>query len=890
MTLRLADLYFDSAVEINKTQQIDEKAIEKYQAKAVTLYEKALSGFDGEISRPARAKQRQIKFQLSRLYSDQGKRQEAEKIWNELVLQSDDKDLQRESALRLAEVLELSAQPIVLIRAGELYDIALGSVKTQSLLSYAQYRRGWIYYRLGNSAEGARSLLSSLATTDKSSIDNLLKDLILFLSHSENPTNENIELLEKLGRQYSKVDLIDQLSSGYFLADHGQAYYETLSYLINKKPVLERFLSRLEFEYSHKTPSDVLKTLALAKEAQQKAIQFSTSEKALDGEKLLYRLIVQWDGERKVRKEVYTEIFDSAVMLYTSLFPKGEQFDKVISGWLALDYEKSKKLETLRGWRLQQMQLNSRSKEVQISIYEMTLAKENKDWPLVINRADFLIQNVGNSSQKRTYLYQKARAEYEEKAEDLGLSIFVDLASPSMTAPDEIAVFSQNLALDILGEKKQYSQMQIQAEKWLQSPIYQERAERSEAFKKELTNIKGISERALFAEASARPDKASLKIFKDFCLSGKYQPQACENARVLAVQLRDEQTLLEVLAKSAKRDDLLPELEFAGRFKDAAALREHELGQSKDYFADYIKVALLYELDGQFQERDRVLNRLVQKISLAKASLSKQQENLLFLTLNDAGLMSPALLNLSWSRERKLRLASELESQGRGSAETKKLLVSSCKELGEAWYRFQLQKLKTINQSQEKLSIVGRQSKSHFERRVKALEDLSHEANCLLASSREDIRLAVTKGIARSYDQFANQIEEVPLPKDLDEETKVAVIAQVKTMAQPFRERAQDWSKQADLMVNTLGPEKMKNLDSRYLALTWSFDYEPAASAESIAPKSLKVDWQDLLASLQNDPFEHQNEQKLKDHFEKLGQARLALYFQGRLSDERKTQ
>jgi tetratricopeptide (TPR) repeat protein len=202
MALRLADLLFDASTEVEKGKDFTSKQakeMEVLRLRAIELYEGALSGFSGTFATPKGSDALRIQFQLARLYMDQGYAEKADRLWESLAAQTAELRIRKESALRRAEKLELSSSIPDLQKAKSYYDIAFANCGTKDLCSYILYRRGWIYHRLGSSDLGLQDLLKSLESTEAGSVADIIKDIILFLSHSTQTPEKSVALIEKIG-------------------------------------------------------------------------------------------------------------------------------------------------------------------------------------------------------------------------------------------------------------------------------------------------------------------------------------------------------------------------------------------------------------------------------------------------------------------------------------------------------------------------------------------------------------------------------------------------------------------------------------------------------------------------------------------------------------------
>ncbi|MEQ1875423.1 MAG: hypothetical protein ABL958_02175, partial [Bdellovibrionia bacterium] len=360
MALRLADLLFDASTEVQKGVEFtakQAKEMETFRLKAISLYENALSGFNGQFKQPGGNDALRIQFQLARLYMDQGYGDKADRLWEILANQNAEPRIRKESALRRAEKLEVSNAASELAGAKKYYDIAFKLCGTKDLCSYIQYRRGWINHRLGASDLGLDDLLKSLESTEAGSVADILKDIILFLSHSNRTPEKAVALIEELGAKYQKNDLVEQLSLSFFTADRREHYRYTVEHLNKKSPRIDRLVSLIEQDYSEKNWKSLREHFAAIRKLGP--LSFNTPEKKVETQKVVYRLIVQWDGELH-RNTEFKEFFDLGVEFYTRIYFNGPEIDKVIDGWLAVESNDELKLTRIQEWIAQHQAIPAR--------------------------------------------------------------------------------------------------------------------------------------------------------------------------------------------------------------------------------------------------------------------------------------------------------------------------------------------------------------------------------------------------------------------------------------------------------------------------------------------------------------------------------------------------
>lgn len=878
MALRLADLLFDASTEVDKSGEFTDKQVKEMEAsrvRAIELYEKSLTGFNGKFAKPKTADTQRIEFQLARLYNDSGQFEKADRIWERLAAPGSDAKIRRESSLRRAEKLELSNERTELVRARKHYDVAVAACGGKDLCSYIYYRRGWVSHRLGESDAGLKDLLRALEGSDAAAAQDIVKEVILFLAHSTWSPEKGAALADKLGQQYNKPELLEQLSHSYFTADKRGHYKFVVQRLNARSAKVDRLVALIEHDYSEKNLPAMKGHFASLRKTG--ADSFTEAAKKDETEKILYRLIVQWDGELN-RNPQFREIFDEGVALYSRVYPNGPQIDKVIDGWLAVEPDLNKKIARLKTWAAEHAANAARSDRLRRA--RLAIAVKAKNNAVIIDESTHLAQTAAKEEERRLFTYQQARAYYEQKQFEPALAIFTKLAAPGTAKPDSNAIYSQNIALDILASQKRYEELRAQAATWLTSKSIAQFAEGDTQLAKELADMKAISEKALFEKSSAQANTDGLHTFKEFCLADKFMPKSCENAKTLAVQLRDQDALIAILKKTGKKDELTSELEFGGHFLEAAQLLETGLSGAKATYEDHLKVAMLYEIGGDYKNRDRLLD-LTTKFASKSGKLSEPQWEILYLSLRDAGLLSNRHLALAWGNSRKLKLAAELETTGRATAETGALLKGACVDYGAPWHEKHLAQLAELHKKQKSITFYGRNSQKRFEQRIEALKTLAKSSECYLKGVQPERRYGVFKTIGQAYRELAGEIRNTPIPEGVEGELLEQVKAQIEETAKPFDAQAGEWLAQAGVQLQKVEAAQRPQTEAYYAS--WSFE---VPKLQTTRIETVPFSWQPLLARLKQNPFDTQTLAELKNHFQSRGQSRLAAYFEGRMRKE----
>jgi hypothetical protein len=832
VALRLADLLFDAAVEIDgdgKAKKKDMDQAEAFRKRSKQLYEESLTSTRG-------ASHERIEFQLSRLYAFAGRMDSAMKYWADLAKHSADVHLKRESALHLAEQLELSNKPESIREAGRLYALSLPLAEKQSLRAYIHYRSAWTQFRLGQTDSAVATLQKSLAlTTTAKEREDLLRDMVLFLSRQSQPAEKQMALLRDYGKKYGREGLVAQLGEAYFTADRKEDYVTVMTALNRKEPRLERSIALLDADHDRMSAADVREALSgIQSMGGQTFPDTETEKRARDR---LYRLVLLWDGQRRSQVAGSDPLFAQGVDTLVQIFPESDETHKAIGGWMAAHPDKEAQLAELDHW----LKLNTNTKlEITLHQNKLELARQLKRWNVVVAESKSLEQLA--SSQTREARYQRAKAFYELKKYDEALPLFLGVAGT-----DEIGKFSQDLALDIYASQKRYADIVAATARW----------KTGGARGQELV---AMGEKARFEWAVARQDQTSLAEFTDFCLNKKFVPQSCDNARALAARLRDQDKLIAVLRAEGREDELAQQLEFGGRFSESARLLE----KSAKSNLQVLKVALLFELQGEMKERDRVLKNLVHQLSKRNDAIPTDEQALLFATLSDAGVITKEALRLPWAANYQVQVAARLSAD----KDARKILLEHCEGPAEdEWTSVHLAQLKESYERERKIQFVGAHSKANFEKRVAELKKFSTQADCFMKGAPEDLRPLTAAKVAGAYQELAEQIRATPIPDGLDEATLVQVKEQVNAMAQPFEESSAKWK--------ALAPEA----DAKEWAFTSPDDEEDEAPAHT----AVAFDWKPWLDEIRKNPYQRLPQENLKAHFEQIGSGRLATYMNGRL-------
>ena len=847
VTLRLADLLFDAAIEIDadtKTTAADNSKADSYRDRSMALYKEALPSLT-----PAQGQR--VRFQMARLHSFKAQMAAAIKLWKEIVEAPGDARLRRESALHWAEQLELSNNSASIREAAGLYAKALPLADKDSLRSYIMYRSAWTVYRMGDAAKASALLQQSLVLASDKERDDLLRDLVLFMSRDEMPVRSQIALIENLEERFKRTGFLSQLADAYLAADRKGDYAVALGYLNKKDPSLERSVSILDAAHDKLTQEEIAEQLSKINGLRRAGLKFTTDTVDKNSKDKLFRLVHLWDGNRRANKPGFSELLAKGVTTMILLFPGSEEATQAMSGWLAAHNDPALQRPQVDQWIGLAKEVRNTKMEISLVKTKLELARQAKDWQAVVEVSQAL--DLLTMAQTRPVRYQRAKAYYELKNYGEALPLFLGLAQERTQEKDDFQRLSQDLTLDILATQKDYARITLLTTQWKGEGV-------------RAAEFKGINEKARFEGAVAAQDPASLQTFTQFCLEKKFTPLSCDNARSLASKLRNQGTLLTVLKAQGDEKELTRQLEVAGRFGESARMMEKSV--KADDRLGWMKVALLFELQGELKERNRVLSQLLRQLPQQK--ITEAEQSLIYMALKDAGLVDEKILKLDWSENLKLLIAADLYEQ-QNSKVGEALLAKYCGAGGIGWQKIHLRAMKDTYSRQSQIQFTGAKSKKKFEERVALLKTLSDQANCFKGGAPNDLAKVTANKVGEAYLTFAKEIRATPIPGGLDEETLKEVTEQIQSMASPFENQAQQWQEVADQIT-----------DPAPSTQAWNFD--PPANSDS-QDKQFVFDWQSIIAEIQKQPFSRSHFEHLRDHFESKGRLRLSGYVNGRLQD-----
>ncbi len=886
MTLRLADLYFEESRNKEKDFLLKGKGskdnVDKLRKKAVQLYRDSLSGHGGVFSLPQGELKAKIHFQLARLHHRSQDILKSIRHYSEVVASNHPiDDIKRESHLGLAEIHEnagrLKLADKHYIKARELCH------GTDDVCSYIHYKRSWVLYKDMRLEEAVREIRKSLFDSKGQVKERSLQDYMLFLSNRETDGIEEITLIEKLQEKTGRKNLMRDLMEGYFSVGNGRAALNFLSILNRKEPNLYDQVRMAEELYGFRM-WEKLDTILSEIEEYQGVPDSLGSEKKNLSLKIFERLIVQLDAERE-SNPLKTNFLLRTITVFLNIFPQNENRNKMMQGWLTAQNDNGKKILRLKKWISDDLRLGYEKTAVDFRIKRLALAEQDQDNEAFFEESSALSKYYEESDKNkaREYAYAYAYKNYQLKNYDIALPFFEKLSHVAEELPDKWAVQSQNLALDIYSQRKNYTTLIKKADAWLEQKINW----KSSGIQRELNDLLKIKKQAQFEYATQLgTNKKALEVFSDFCLNGEFKEKSCINSKVLAVKLKDQQKLVEILTYLKDEKSLLAEYELMGEFHLAAPLYERLILGKEKSIKHYLKAVLLYELALNEKKSHQQIAALSQYIKKTK-KMPKEVEPIVYRMMKEADLITNhGLIGLPWTPAMKVSIARYLEAVGKGDKTTHKILVNSKETTGSYWAKFYLKKIEELNQKQGSISFYGRGSKRKFNRRLKALEKFKTEATKVAQGADLVTRVIVFDMAEKSYTRFADLIESTPLPEGLEEEQISNLRNNLKKLSTPFRDEAKNYEKLSEEQLGKMEENKALVLVDG-ISKTEK-DFHTLVQQEEIQKREvaqvIPVDeYRNKLSELKNKPTDIEILKRVQDFLKENKQDRMAAYFAGRL-------
>ncbi len=884
LTIRLADLYFDVSIQEGKGEELE--ALKKNRLKALDLYKNSLNGTD-KLQKATGLKKIKIQFQMARLLSRLNEGKMAEPYYLDVLANKETpKKMLEQSALALAEWNEDETK---FDQAKKFYDQAISHCDEGNSCNYSYYRKAWLLYKDTKLDEAIITMEKSLWTKEGVVRENSLTDLLLFMSNKETDGQKELEKIKKISLKAQRPELIRLLVEAFYVAGNRLAGSTLLAELNNQDPNLYYEVRLLEEFYGFRKWDKVEKYLTIM-DKRTKADLPKKPEEAKEVLTILRRFVVQVDAEMQVAKDLNVFLKHS-IDIYLNLFPNDELRKKMQAGWLSAEEDKAKKIVKLEKWIKEDISFGVSPLEIRkLRQTRLSLAQGLKQSKIVIEESIALADILKGTKEADEFNYVAARELYEQKRYAEALPLFQNVINSSKTNKTigNWSILSQNLILDIYNLQKNYDAIIAQVMTWkeLTSGLIL-----TEEVKKESKSIEQIMVQVQFEKAvQLKESPAALDSFYGICLNDNFTDKSCPNAKVLAIKFKDQEKLVKILEKMGDEQSLLVEYELMGRFTDAARLREKlELGP-KPKLDSFVKVALLFELDQDNKERDRILNRMIDVLKHEKA-IPADIEKMVFMSLDEASLLDERALTLPWSINQKLKVAARLELD-KPSQATQKILLSQKEGSGAVWSKAVLALIEDEFNKTNKIKFYGTQSKKLFKQRTTAIEKFVSIAKPMLDSADLETRVYILHMLKTTYKTMANEILNTPIPEGLDEVTLASVTTQISTMADPFDRVNEDYDKllneqlksftletqKAEVAKNITGEVKNYSSFIKLEKQDQKSDRNKLASNEIATAKEIRK-------RLLTDPENREALVKLKDFYTKNENARLAAYYSGRVDN-----
>lgn len=873
LSLRLADVYFDVSI-----QEGDGVNIISHRKKALKLYEDVLYGRDGLEKAPLK-KSVIIKYQIARVLGKLGRIPGAKKYYKE-VFESDSvsKKIKREAAFSLAEFYE---EDVAFENADKYYMAAIKLCESIESCNYAHYKRAWLYYKELKLDTATKEL--KMALWDKNGVarEKIINDLLLFFSSTTTDGQEELSFMRELSIKAKKPELVRKLVESFYGAGNRvagmnvlEAWNETNSSLFYETRLLEE-------NYGFRDWDKVRKYLSAIEKRTFKDLP-KDKEEAKIQKAMLKRVIVQIDSEAETDTQ-YSDDLLRSIDIYLSFYPRDDMREKLQQGWLKAQTSDEAKLVKIGKWITEDVSAGvSNEKITNLRKSRLSLAQKLDRSQISMFEAG-IIASASVGTEKRRFEYIKAFEHYKLKDYNESLPIFIKLAKLSEgQSPDEWGIKSQNLALDIYNTKKDYSNMIAQAALWTGSEVVAS----SKELQKEISNMGQIAKDADFQRVVTLGEtQEALKEFTKFCFGGIYPKKSCPNAKVLAIKLSNQLILVSLLEKEGNEAELLVEYERMGEFLKAAKLYEKLELKKNSEIQTYMKTALLFELGKDFKQRDKILSKLISKVKKDK-KIKSEWVKPLYLTLDEANLISEKTLTLPWPVELKLKIAERLQASG-NSKVAGRLIASQNNHTGAAWSKHVLRKTQNLDIKQSKLGFYGRNSKKRFQRKVAALDKLSTEVKKYLDGADLVTRVYLLDIAKKAYMNFSIQILSTPLPEGLSQDIMMQVQANLTQMATPYSQVATDFENLQNTQLAEMELEQKDKVATQleepeidYVSLIETPNFDLPVNIASL-DLSATENIQTKLATAPSDLLYLKEYEQL---YKNKGSLRLASYFTGRIN------
>lgn len=863
LTRRLADVCFQKAVQDDKDLIAHGKGsaaeVDALRLKAKNYYTEALLGATPALKN-------KIDYQLARLMRMQGENMRALEAFARLTETKDvGQEILRESMLSIAEIQDEEGQ---WGKAIDSYQRAIPHALNADGAGYIRFRLAWAYFRKDQTELAQVEMAKALYDSQNNLKEQAMLDYIQFLAATPDKSAAALAKIEAIAQKEKRPEFVENLGEAFFSAGHNAAGVEVLGHIQKKTPDAVRAARLSEEYYGLKRFDDMLAMLSYLQKQNMNALE---AKKAEFIDQVLRRLVVQLDGQRKSNPGQFAVELVQALDTHMTLFPQSDVIEKMRSGWLLAETDNNKKMERLAVW------IKTQTDPALVRSYRQeraALAAQSQNHAVIRTEAHELAL-ITPDAESRDWSYVEGKAALDMGEDSVALGIFQKLAGQTEN-PDKWAVQSQHLSLDILNKQKRFQDLATQAALWANVTAV--------AFKADVLEMKRAGLEASFEHAATLGETAAaLAEFKRFCLNGEFAEKSCTNAKVLAIKLKDQATLVAVLEKQNDQAALAVEYERMGRLFEAAKILENRL-TGKESEIDLIKISVLYQISGDEESRARVLRKLSARLKTQKI-MSPELTGLVRVAYKNSQIKTAELLSLPWSAADKIQLASELETNGLGDAQTKKMILASKEDLGSLWASNVFERARALDQKHRKVSFYKGDSRYLYQLRLRLLGKYAQEVKEILPGASMPVRIVLLNDLARAYADLDREILATPMPAGMTEEQLAQAAEAMEALAAPLRTEGESYAK--------LSQEQLESFPE---ALDWKAALEAGAegviaqmktfeSASRTVTASVmsREERGELLSALESDPNSRSALLKLQTVFKSRGEEAAAAYFSGRL-------
>jgi hypothetical protein len=816
LTTRLADLYFKEIVK--------NKNVKKNTKKAIRSYEKILNGFGGKFKKPQGEFNVAVQFNLARLYNRGTNQVKAMKFFESVL---NDKysapKYKKESALSLAEYYENKNN---FKKSQTYYSTSIELCQSGDTCAYNHFRLAWLYYREGQVAKAVEEIKPTLFDSKGQVNEQSFRDYKLFVSNLSTDGTQELADMEKLAERTSNPDLIREMGEAFFAAGNRKAgtYFIERVFQTDKKLYFRLRLLEEAIGFKNVSRIDELTEGIDPKNEKMPADE----KKAKLTKEILKRVIVQIDAIRKNNVDELIPSLRKTIDLYLNQYPSDALREKMIDGYMDVVKDKAEKAEQLKRFADEEKELKLEKLEFAHRESRLGLLQKLKNSEELIAEA-LILAKMTKGDDSRKYTYVAAREYYAQKNNTEAQKIFRELYNAENL--DKWAVQALNLDLDILNQAKSYSEIIATITPFEGMKSKFEKA----GFGKDFKELGAIKKQAQFEYAvSLGQTPKALETFFEECFKGTFGEKACTNAKVLAVKLKDQTKLVKLLEKKKDEKALMNEYELMGLFTDAAKLQEKHTINKKSSINDILKLALLFELDGDNKNRDRLLKKVWKKLKRQK-SIDEKYEPFYFLTFFEANMLTDSkVLELPWSEKIKNNFIVQLEYLNKGNKKTRRTVLKSKVQMGPTWSEHALAEVIKADKKQKKQQFYGRRSKYRVQKRVKLIGALKSTAEKYIEGANNETRVILASILHRAYADLEDEIKSTPLPEGLTPEILAQVEVQLKQMAEPFTNLKNDYQKLMDDQMTKITKQENTTYVKEVLAATYPAPVEaPAEVAEA---------------------------------------------------------